>query len=166
MPDAVEICASTGKLLLLVAGSLGFVVAGGALVLHTDIIGAIIGISSIVFFGACAVVGVWRLFTLRGPVVTLTPNGFRDVRIAPEIIEWCEVEDVSTWRHRGQKNMVLTVGEATWNRLSLSGIAQWTRSANRALGADGLVVSATELKTNHDRLLGLIMERWQAISKK
>jgi hypothetical protein len=40
------------------------------------------------FFGAATAVLLWRVFTTRGPVVTITPEGIRDVRVAAELIAW------------------------------------------------------------------------------
>jgi hypothetical protein len=39
-----------------------------------------------VFFGACTAFILWRAITTRGPVVTITPEGIRDIRVAAEII--------------------------------------------------------------------------------
>ncbi len=160
MNDRVEIHASIGKLLLLIAGAFGFVVVGVALITSTDWLGAVIGLIAVIFFGFCMVVAIWRLFTLRGPVVTLTSQGIRDIRVAPEYVAWKEIEDISTWRHGGQKVMVLRVPDATWNRLTLTAIASRTRGMNQSLGADGLAVSSTELKTSHDALVQVTSVYW------
>jgi hypothetical protein len=40
-------------------------------------------------------------------------------------------------------------------------IARWTRGANRALGADGLCVTAQGLKIDYPALLATCMDYWR-----
>jgi hypothetical protein len=106
-----------------------------------------------VFFGACTVLLLWRAFTTRGPVVTITPDGIHDSRVAAEFIPWSAVSDINVWESNGQRVMVLAVDPAVEAGLGLTRIARWTRGANRALGADGLCVTAQGLKMGFDELL-------------
>ena len=62
-----------------------------------------------VFFSLCTIVGLWRLIAARGPVVTISPDGIRDTRVAAEFIPWNAVTAISTWKFRGQEAMVLAV---------------------------------------------------------
>jgi hypothetical protein len=82
------------------------------------------------------------LLSVSGPVVTVTPEGIRDTRVAAEVIPWSAITGISTWQYRGQKIMVLAVDPATESGLTLTRIARWSRGANRALGADGLCIAA------------------------
>jgi hypothetical protein len=111
------------------------------------------GYAGTVFFGACTVLGLWRAFTTDGPVVTIAPDGIRDSRVAAELILWSAVNDIKIWESNGQRVMVLVVDPAVEAGLSLTRIARWTRGANRALGADGLCVTAQGLKMGFDELL-------------
>jgi hypothetical protein len=111
------------------------------------------GYAGTLFFGACTVLALWRAFTTRGPVVTITREGIRDVRVAAEIIPWRAVNGLKVWESNGQRVMVLAVDPAVEAGLNLTRIARWTRGANRALGADGLCVTAQGLKTGFDQLL-------------
>lgn len=162
MSKTVEIHASIGKIILLIAGAIGFVIGGGFLIAATDIFGAIIGLATIAFFGLCGAIGVWRLFTLRGTVVEMSRKGIRDIRVAPEIVPWREVKEISTWRGSGQKIMVLHVDQDVWDGLSLTEIARRSQSMNSALGADGIPISSTELQTSHEALVTTAMEFWNA----
>jgi len=111
-----------------------------------------------VFFPLCTILIVWRLFTTRGPVVTITPDGIRDTRVAAELIPWSAITAVSTWQHSGQKVMVLAVDPLVERTLTLTAMARWTRGANRTLGADGLCVTAQGLKTDYETLLKTAVE--------
>jgi hypothetical protein len=112
-----------------------------------------IGYVGFLFFGLCTAILVWRALTSRGPVVTITPDGIRDSRVAWEIIPWTAVLHISTWTHSGQKIMVLAVDPVVESQLSLTRIAKMTRGANKALRIDGLCVTAQGLKMSYDDLL-------------
>ncbi|MGH6925292.1 MAG: hypothetical protein ACRED5_16290 [Propylenella sp.] len=60
--------------------------------------------------------------------------------------------------------MVLAVDPETERNLHLSRIARWSRGANRRLGADGLCVTAQDLKVSYDELLSTAMEFWKGAS--
>jgi hypothetical protein len=87
---------------------------------------------------------LWRAFTTHGAVVAITPEGIRDGRVAAELIAWSAVSDIAIWENRAQPVMVLAVDPAVEAGLTLTRVARWTRGANRALGADGLCVTAQE----------------------
>jgi hypothetical protein len=105
------------------------------------------------FFALCTGVGFWRLLTVRGPVVTITPEGIRDTRVAAEMIPWPAVRGISTWQYRRQKIMVLALDPAAEASLTLTRVARWSRGPNRALGADGLCIAVTGLNITYDALL-------------
>jgi len=106
-----------------------------------------------VFSGLCTCLLLWRLLTARGPVITISPEGIRDTRIVATLIPWSAIRGISTWEYRRQKVMVLAMKPGTEDGLALTRRARWTRSANRALGADGLCVTASGLKIDYDTLL-------------
>lgn len=105
------------------------------------------------FFGLCTVVAVRRLLAARGTVITISPDGIRDTRVAEAFIPWNAITGISTWTCGTQKIMVLAVKPDVEGRVGLTGVARWTRSVNRLLGADGLCVSATGVKIDYDTLL-------------
>ena len=112
-----------------------------------------VGYFGTVFFGLCTGVFLWRLLTARGPVITISREGIRDTRIAAALIPWSAIRGISTWEYRGQKVMVLAMKPGIEDGLALTHTARRTRSANRALGADGLCVTASGLKIDYDTLL-------------
>jgi hypothetical protein len=101
-------------------------------------------------------VGLWRLVTSGRPVITISPDGFRDTRLIAALIPWSDVTGISTWQSRGQKFMVLALRPGVEDRLELTSMGllwRWTRGANRYLGADGLCISAYGVKIDYDTLL-------------
>jgi hypothetical protein len=154
----VEIEASSVRMLGLAALGVLMTVASALIALHAvpvpqDSLVEFAGYAAAVFFAACTVLAVWRTFTTHGPVVTITREGIRDVRVAAEVVPWSAVHDVKVWESNGQRIMVLAVDPAIEAGLTLTRIARWTRGANRALGADGLCITAQGLKIGFDALL-------------
>lgn len=146
----------------------GLVAMGGAM---TGVCGAIalgligqpdgfilfLGWFGVLFFGLALFSATRSVLTLRGPVVTLSPQGIRDVRIGNETIPWNRIVDISTWSNRHQKMMVLKP-DAELDRNFARGVyARWMRRANRKFGADGICITAQGLKTSHARLLAASM---------
>ncbi len=105
------------------------------------------------FFGLCTGIAFWRLATADQAVLTLSPEGIRDTRVAAEIIPWKAVRGLGTWAMQGQKILVLDVDPEVEKRLSLTRMARWTRGANAKLGADGLCITASGLQIGYDALL-------------
>lgn len=117
---------------------------------------AFIGIVGMLFFGLCGVAIAWRALAVRGPVVTLSPQGLHDVRVSRLPIPWTAVRTLHTWSFRGQKILVVGVDPETEQDIELTRIARWTRGPNQSLGADGLSVTAQGLKITYEQLLDLV----------
>ncbi|MFY0534540.1 STM3941 family protein [Nannocystis pusilla] len=123
--------------------------------LGSDPVTHAIGIVGTLFFGLCTLMIVRQWFTLEA-VITISPAGLRDVRVAREFIPWTAIERLSTWSLQGQSTLVVAVAPAVESRLTLTRTARWTRGANRKLGADGLCVSAHGLKVDFAGLTALV----------
>jgi hypothetical protein len=122
----------------------------------------LVGWTGIVFFGLCTLIAAWRFIAQRGPVITISPDGIRDIRVAADVIPWRAVRHISTWSYERQSAMILAVDPAIEAGLSLSTIARWSRGANTALGANGLAVTAGGVKIGYDALLATSVAYWQA----
>ena len=162
--EQLEIEASPWKLLSMGLLGAGMTALGAALAFGLmpngpsgGSVGQFIGYVALCFFGLCTAILLWRAFTSRGPVVTITPDGIRDSRVAADFIPWTAVLHISTWTHSGQKIMVLAVDPDVEARLALTRVAKMTRGANRALSVDGLCVTAQGLKMSYDDLLRTTM---------
>jgi hypothetical protein len=157
----IEIAHSGAKMLLLVLAAAAMTAGSAFLAFEgarRDPAGfrTFIGYVGVAFFGLCFAVGLWRALTARGPVLTLSPRGLRDARVSHDPIPWSSIRNLSTWSHRGQKILVVAVDPEVEASIGLTAMARWTRAPNRALGVDGLSISAQGLKINYDRLLELV----------
>jgi hypothetical protein len=95
-------------------------------------------------------------------VITISPEGIRDTRIATALIPWSAVSNISTWEFSNQKAMVLAIPPGVEDQLGLTRMARVTRDANCALGADGLCVTAAGVKIDYDTLLQTSLDYWHA----
>lgn len=120
------------------------------------------GYSGVVFFSFCTAVAIGRLLAQRGPIVTLSPAGLRDVRVAKEPIPWRAIKGIATWQIQRQMVLVLAIDPADEARLTLTRLARWTRGAHRKLGADGLVISSQGLTVGYPTLFYTCSDYWQA----
>ncbi|MBX9926021.1 MAG: hypothetical protein K2Y05_06660 [Hyphomicrobiaceae bacterium] len=153
--------ASPWKLALLVGGSAAFVAIGVFMVAaqtessrHSVEVIHVVGYLSIVFFGACGAVGLWRMLTGIGrPVLTLSPAGLRDIRVSDDTIPWSSVERIFEWSYSGSRIMIVCLHPGEEAKLPLTTIARMSRRANAGLGADGLAINASDLTIKHDDLM-------------
>lgn len=165
----IEIKGSKGNLALLVLG--GIVMTAGSLwVLKLaqgsgasagSLKATIVGYVGAPFFGLCTLVAFYRLLTAARIVVTITPTGITDIRVAAHEILWSTVESVGTRVYRGQKVVVLKVPQSVEDGLGLTRIASMTRRANAALGADGLCITAQGLTISFPKLYEMVVARVQ-----
>jgi hypothetical protein len=140
-------------------GAIGIVATAGCVAVALDVdtgpggYAGFILYAGAVFFALVSIMAFWRLFALRGAVVTITPEGIRDIRVAAELIPWRAVTGVSTFQYRNSKAVLLAVDPAVESRLTLTRMTRWSRGLNRLLGADGLCIMPTGLEIGFDDLL-------------
>ena len=118
-----------------------------------------IGYFGLVFFGLATLVELWRLIATKGPVVTLSRSGIRDVRIANEEIPWSAIQAITTGEVKRQQFLVLNVDPAVEAGLSLTRTVRWSRQASRLYGVDGLCLTAQGLKIDFSTLKQICEER-------
>lgn len=126
------------KSVVMVIACLGFIIAS-ILMIAGVIDGRRFGLDAatagwigLAVFGLFLMLILWRLLAMRGPVLTVSPQGLRDIRVAANVIPWAAIERIGVWE--------------------MQRIARWTRSANRSLGADGLCIGAQGLPLSFDDL--------------
>jgi hypothetical protein len=130
-----------------------------------------IGMVGMALFGAATLYALWQASRGSRVVVTISPDGIRDTRLATQFIPWTGISSISTWKPAtpgsasklaDPRVVVLAVDPQVEAGLTLSRMARWTRNANRSLGADGLSVTSAGLATSHDELLAAAQAFWQA----
>jgi hypothetical protein len=157
----LEIRQSPWEMLKMLAIGIGFVATSVFIYYQGSVLYIVIGIFGIVFFGALTLFVLWRLLTQMGPVVTVSPAGVRDKRIAADMVPWSAITDISTWSAYNQPAIVLAVRPEVEKRLRLSLMARVTRRANASLGADGLAIASQGLGMGHDELLDTLTAYWE-----
>ena len=130
--------------------------------LHDSFIIRLIFYSVAAFFRLCAAVALRQLPKARGTVLTISPQGLRDTRIAPETIPWSAIENISTWAFGSFAAMVVKVDSATERRLSLNVMSRLARRPNGWFGADGLAIGPVGLKTSYETMFDTAYAFWRA----
>jgi hypothetical protein len=156
----IEIKQSPWEMLKMLAIGIGFVATSIFIYYQGSVLYIAIGIFGIVFFGALTVFVLWRLLTLMGPVVTISPGGVRDTRVAADLVPWSAITGISTWSAYNQPAIILAVRPEVEKRLKLSLMTRMTRRANAYLNADGLAIASQGLSIGHDALLDTLTAYW------
>lgn len=157
----IEIRQSPWRMLGMVAIGVAFVATSLFIVTAHGIFGWVIGWLGVAFFGLLTLIAAWRMLTLLGPVITVSPRGVKDIRVAADLVPWSAINDVSTWSAYNQPAIVLSVDPAYEPTLKLTRLARLTRRANTSLGADGLCIASQGLKMGHEALLETITAYWR-----
>lgn len=151
---------SRRKLALYAIGSAAFVAAGLWMIGIDKPIGRsspetvrFWGYAAVAFFGLMLLYSASLLLRARSAVISLSPQGLRDVRVSLDTVPWASIASIGTWAYSGQRIMVLTLHPGEEAKLRLTRLARWTRSANAQLGADGLSITAQGTDIGHDALL-------------
>lgn len=151
------------RMLLLIGGALLAVLAGCWAVgafgepptsrRYGESFGLVIGWFCILFFGACAFIGVRRL-TEKGDQLRISGRGIYWKQWSETTIPWSEIADVHVWQFKGQKSVILTLknphlfpSETLLGRLA---------AANRALTAGDIAISVAGLDKRFDDVLSAI----------
>lgn len=98
----------------------------------------VIGWFSILAFGFSGLIWSRRLFTKRAHV-RIGSNGFFSAQWSDQTIPWPEIEDVTTWTLKGQKDIILHLRDPT--RFPGRGLAAISAGANRRLTGGDIAVS-------------------------
>jgi hypothetical protein len=106
-----------------------------------------VGYAGVVVFGLVTCRLIWMLPSERGPVVTVTPYGIRDLRIGNDFLLWESIAEVSAEERRGHKVIVLTPTPAFQRQVSC------TRATSRTAPADRVVIRPEGLTMDFDTLL-------------
>ena len=156
-PEKLVALTLVGVLLTAGSGALAFGLAPA-----DALFARFLGLAGLVLFGLCTLVVAWQMLTQRGPVITLSPQGFRDTRIAAETIPWSAITNVSTLNYRYSRSVAVSVDPAVAARISFSVVVRCTHPINRAFGYDEIPISASGVNTDFEALMASTTAYWQA----
>jgi hypothetical protein len=157
----IEVRQSPWRIAGIILIGIGFVATSVFILPAHGIFGWVIGWTGVAFFGLLTLIAAWRMVTLLGPVVTISPMGVKDVRVAANLIPWSAIRNVTTWGAYNQPAIVLAVDPAYERTLKLTRMTRLTRRMNAAVGADGLCIASQGLKMGHSALFETITAYWQ-----
>jgi len=95
---------------------------------------------------------IWLLSAAKRPVLLIGRYGIRDLRVANEFILWDSIAEVSACEYRRRKFIVLKITPALEQQLFISKARQAMLHANRAMGLDGIAISAGGLTADFGSL--------------
>lgn len=161
--ERFEASYSPGRLLLLSLLAAGFVCAGLWMIgffgevpesrrLGPDAAYAI-GWLAIIFFGACAVALVRRVFS-GGVAITIDNYGIHDRRISSRPIRWDDIEQIGSYAVSGNKFVGFALRDP--ERAALSPYARITAGMNRSMTGFPYAIGATGTDTSHAQILAAI----------
>ncbi|WP_262047039.1 STM3941 family protein [Bradyrhizobium sp. Bra78] len=116
----------------------------------------------VALFGLATCKMLRTLISSREPVVFVTRVGIRDIRIADDTISWRSVRDMSMWRYRSQKIVVLQLDPLLADRFAGSFLRRVLSLMNKPIGADGVLVNAGGLTMDGEALFETCRKYWTA----
>jgi hypothetical protein len=121
----------------------------------------LMGVCNIIMFGSATIQAAARLFGSRHPVLFLTRDGFKDIRIGSEWIPWSTILSLKDFRGAGLiDGLVLDVDPQFVRKLRLGFVIRFARMGNRLFGYRGLWVDAFPLENMSTcALLGIMRDR-------
>ena len=116
----------------------------------------------VALFGFATCRTLWRLVSSRQPVLFITRVGIRDTRIADDTISWRSVRDITAWRYRSQVVVVLKLDPLIANRFDVGLLKRIVSMMNKAIGAEGVLVTPGGLTIDGETLLETCKQYWKA----
>jgi hypothetical protein len=168
MPDATEIGYSRSRMLRLIGIGAFMTLLSASIAFNWLPYGDLganhlaVAYAGAVFFGLGTLKFVWTWFTAKGPVVFISRYGIRDIRVANQLIPWGSVESVSASEYHRQKFIVLKVPPPLERLLFASKAKQALLLASKAMGADGVTITASGLTVDFDALFDTCMAYYSA----
>lgn len=110
-----------------------------------------------------------RAITIRWPVITLSPDGFLDVRISSNAIPWNliqEISDKTVARSslRDSKALFLYLPKSSWKDIQLKRLVRWTLPLilSRKHGLEGVCIGHGEFGMSFDTLCAVVIHYAEA----
>jgi hypothetical protein len=120
---------------------------------HSPAVTFAVGWSCAVFFGLCGAMGARRFFD-RGEQLRIGSAGVRSARWSDQTIPWSEIIDVTTWRYRSQRAIILHLHDPA--RFPGRGLPALLAGANRKLTGGDVSISLTGTDRTFDEAISAI----------
>ncbi len=151
-----------GSLTLTVLASLG---VGAAVWLKADILSTTALIAFLL--GTAGLVGLSfliarMLFSSDAPVLMISPEGVRDLRLSKDTVPWSDVQDVRVRRNRHVKVIELVLNKEADKSLTFRPIPRLLRNVERLSKSVKFNISAHGLLISHNQLLATLEAYAQA----
>jgi hypothetical protein len=120
-----------------------------------------IGVAGVVFFGACCLFGLYKLFD-REPGLILDADGFTDnaSAVAAGFVPWTDVTDVQTHRIAQQPMLIVVVADPQRYMRKQNLLQQIATRTSLATFGSPIGISASALKIGFDELSNLFRSYW------
>ena len=167
---------SKTKLIFLLVGSLAFVALGAWIFTadnqNTELLPKLasmtlaqgIGLFTILFFGVCTLFAIKKLFDNK-PGLVINPEGIIDNSSGSSLgfIPWDDVIGVDQYQIERQKFVSILVSDPHKYAERGNSLQRMAHRANINLCGTPIVISANSLQVNHEQLLKLIGNHYEAI---
>ncbi|HVR37574.1 MAG TPA: STM3941 family protein [Thermoanaerobaculia bacterium] len=150
--NRIEFRRSPGKHLLIVAGSLFFVLCGYVIQRSYQTDDRVIGRIAMGFFGLCAIASSRQLM-LGGTAVVFDDGGIIDQRLGIGVIPWPAIQRCRVFSYRGTRILTIMLHEPETFLVRMSPVKRFLTRANRQLGFGHLAVGFTGLTPAIDEAL-------------
>lgn len=176
MSGEVVIPLSKGKNVLLLFGAVAFVVGSIWLWSIADaqrryhpLVVRVTSVVGTLFFGGCAIYGVWKLFDDR-PGLVIDTTGILDnsSAVATGKIPWEDVLGIGQFEISGQRYIVVFVTEPEKYVRRGNYVCRMLKAANVKLAGSPITISPSSLQTSFDQLLQALtsgFERYGSLSE-
>lgn len=114
----------------------------------------LVGGAGVLLFGSITIQVAGRLFGPRTPVLFLTRDGLKDVRLSSELIPWSKILSVNNYRNNGLR---LKIDRQFIRTLRLSSLVQFGITLGRLFGDHTLIIATLPLENMPTRKLLEIM---------
>ena len=173
--DAIEIKLSKNKILLLLAGSLMFVVLGICFIINPEEFVTsvyrykasifIVGTLSVIFFGACAVYGIKKLFDNTSGLI-INQEGIIDNSNGTSIglINWTDILSIQTKQVASTKFLLVLVNDPDKYLNRATGFKKKLLQANMRYYGTPLSITSSSLKCDFDDLEKIVRSSHEKFS--
>ncbi|MCQ6958520.1 STM3941 family protein [Mucilaginibacter aquariorum] len=167
--ETLKIPLSKGKLVLLLAGALLFVILGLWFIKQPEIFRKgvaliiVIGYAAVIFFGISAIFIFRKLFDTKAGII-LDDKGIHDNSggVSAGFIPWGNITNISTIEVSRQKLIMIEVSTPDdYINRQTNYIAKKAAAINHKMYGSPISITATSLKYSFDDLYYTLRKRWQ-----